>query len=433
MKKTIYKTISISLITLSIILFFVSSYFLSVQAFSNAKSKTLHEANMLKIILDQNPNYLEENSIETNLRITIVDSHGEVIYDNIYEAENLENHKNRPEIKEALASSTGYAQRNSPTNNTKYIYYAVLLNNGNVLRLSYEYNSIYNILYSQLSLIFLTIIIILLISLYITNYHVNKIVKPINNLNLEFPLQNKAYPELYPLLLSIDRHNKIKKEFSANVSHELKTPLTSISGYAEIMANGIAKEEDHKIFSQKIYDESQRLLQKINNIIKISKLDEEKVGLDFSNVNYKSLILSILDNLSGQINKNHITLETNLENISGQAIESVMYDGIHNIIQNAIKYNKIHGIIKITLQEINNNIYIRIKDSGIGIPQDDLDRIFERFYRVDKSRSQIVEGSGLGLAISKHAIMLHNGKINVYSKINEGTTFEIILPKIMIN
>ncbi len=429
MKKNIFKTILITSITISISAFLMSSFIIYNQAIEKVKMVVFNHASTLKEILDNNPNYLTQNNLQSNLRITLIDKEGFVLYDNFVDTKNLDNHLLREEVQEAINKKQGYSIRDSNTTNTKYIYFATILKNNNIIRVSYEFNTLSDNLKVQIILVFLVIVILLIICLIFSSYKINQIIKPINTLDLQNPLNNKTYPELRELLESLETHNNLRKEFSANVSHELKTPLTSISGYAEIMANNIAKIEDHQAISKKIYDEAQRLLEKINNIIKISKLDENKVDTDFTQINYKNLILEIVNNLQSLINKNNLKLELELEEITGNGISSLIFDAIYNIIQNSIKYNKPNGLIKIKLHQLDNNIYIRIKDTGIGIDKEEIPRIFERFYRVDKSRSQIIEGSGLGLAISKHAILLHNGKINVYSKINEGSTFEIIIPK----
>lgn len=429
MKKNIFKTILITSITISISAFLMSSFIIYNQAIEKVKMVVFNHASTLKEILDNNLSYLTQNNPQSNLRITLIDKEGFVLYDNFVDTKNLDNHLLREEVQEAINKKQGYSIRDSNTTNTKYIYFATILKNNNIIRVSYEFNTLSDNLKVQIILVFLVIVILLIICLIFSSYKINQIIKPINTLDLQNPLNNKTYPELRELLESLETHNNLRKEFSANVSHELKTPLTSISGYAEIMANNIAKIEDHQSISKKIYDEAQRLLEKINNIIKISKLDENKVDTDFTQINYKNLILEIVNNLQSLINKNNLKLELELEEITGNGISSLIFDAIYNIIQNSIKYNKPNGLIKIKLHQLDNNIYIRIKDTGIGIDKEEIPRIFERFYRVDKSRSQIIEGSGLGLSISKHAILLHNGKINVYSKINEGSTFEIIIPK----
>ena len=429
MAKRIYRTITFMTITVSMIVFFASSLILVNQMLSNTKSIVKNETEKLSILLNYDFEYLDKFDVLSDSRITLISSSGEVLYDNTLNIKELDNHSNRPEVINALKDGVGQSTRTSDTKKTQLYYYALKLNNGNVIRLSQATSTIWGIITPQIGLIVVSTTTILLISLFIANWQTKNIIKPINNLDLQNPLTNDVYPELTDLLLSLEEHNKLKREFSANVSHELKTPLTSISGFAEIMANGMVKGEDQKVFSQKIYDESQRLITKINDIIKVSKLDENKVEQDLIVVNYKELINDILNGLKPLISSRNIKVATSLSEVKGQAIKYMMYDALYNIIQNGIKYNKVNGSLFINLNEFQNNIYIIIKDTGIGIEQADIGRIFERFFRGDRSHSQTIEGTGLGLAITKHSIAIHNGTIEVYSKLEEGTTFELKIPK----
>jgi len=428
-QKRIFKTIATLTTTVSLIVFFASAYIIFYKVSQSIMATLKEETILLSNILNEDSEYLFNNKILIDSRITLIAYDGKVLFDNKVDIETLDNHDDRPEFINAINYGQSKSIRKSDSIKTQSYYYAVKLNNGNVIRLSQESSTVWGIIIPQINLIIAATILIVLISLFIANIQTKKIVEPINNLDLENPLSNKVYPELNDLLISLEENNKIKREFSANVSHELKTPLTSISGYAEIMANEISRAEDQKAFSQKIYDESQKLINKINDIIKVSKLDEKKAEQEFTLINYKILIEEILNTLNPMIQKNNIYVETDLQNVSGEAIRSIMYDCLFNIIQNGIKYNKRYGSIYISLNEFNNNIYITIKDTGIGISQEDLPRIYERFFRADRSRNQTIEGTGLGLAITKHGIARHKGTISTYSKINEGTIFEIILPQ----
>ena len=195
------------------------------------------------------------------------------------------------------------------------------------------------------------------------------------------------------------------------------------------MANGIAKEEDNKLFAQKIYDESQNLINKINDIIKISKLDENRIDLEYQRINYSQLINNCINKLEKFIEDKHIKVNFTSKEIYGFAIVYVMEDIIYNLIQNAIKYNKNNGKVDIDIKQDRKNVIITIADTGIGISDMDIDRIYERFFRSDRSHSSNIEGSGLGLAIVKHGINLHNGTITCDSKLNVGTTFTLSIPK----
>ncbi len=222
---------------------------------------------------------------------------------------------------------------------------------------------------------------------------------------------------------------KLRREFSANVSHELKTPLTSILGYAEIIKEGLAKPEDIKGFNEKIYTEATNLLELIEDILKISQLDEMKQTYKTEPVNLALLIENIISRLEIIAEKKNVIVKTDLEDVCFEGIQSVLDETFYNIIENAIKYNVVNGVVLVTLTKTSSKIKISVKDSGIGIPKESHDRVFERFYRVDKSHSSNIKGSGLGLSIVKHAVNVHKGKILLESEVMKGTKITVIFPK----
>ena len=426
MKNRIFKTMALSTIIAILITTLALSVYISNSYLTETKTIIKHEAIQLKQLLENDPNYLD-NELITEARITLIDANGYVLYDS--NTKDLENHLDRPEIKDAIIYGYGESLRKSDTYNKNMYYYAVKLNNGEILRLSSYSNSFMGIFIPTLTNSLFIMAILIILCLLLANYHAKEIVKPINNLNLANPQKEDTYEELAPLVDNLNLHNQMRKEFSANVSHELKTPLTSISGYAEIMANGIAKEEDNKLFAQKIYDESQNLINKINDIIKISKLDENRIDLEYQRINYSQLINNCINKLEKFIEDKHIKVNFTSKEIYGFAIVYVMEDIIYNLIQNAIKYNKNNGKVDIDIKQDRKNVIITIADTGIGISDMDIDRIYERFFRSDRSHSSNIEGSGLGLAIVKHGINLHNGTITCDSKLNVGTTFTLSIPK----
>ena len=426
MKNRIFKTMALSTIIAILITTLALSVYISNSYLTETKTIIKHEAIQLKQLLENDPNYLD-NELITEARITLIDSNGYVLYDS--NTKDLENHLDRPEIKDAIIYGYGESLRKSDTYNKNMYYYAVKLNNGEILRLSSYSNSFMGIFIPTLTNSLFIMAILIILCLLLANYQAKEIVKPINNLNLANPQKEDTYEELAPLVDNLNLHNQMRKEFSANVSHELKTPLTSISGYAEIMANGIAKEEDNKLFAQKIYDESQNLINKINDIIKISKLDENRIDLEYQRINYSQLINNCINKLEKFIEDKHIKVNFTSKEIYGFAIVYVMEDIIYNLIQNAIKYNKNNGKVDIDIKQDRKNVIITIADTGIGISDMDIDRIYERFFRSDRSHSSNIEGSGLGLAIVKHGINLHNGTITCDSKLNVGTTFTLSIPK----
>ncbi len=223
----------------------------------------------------------------------------------------------------------------------------------------------------------------------------------------------------------MEREN-LRREFSANVSHELKTPLTSISGFAEIIQDGLVKEEDIKKFAGRIYNEAQRLITLVEDIIKLSKLDEGNVELEKEEVDLYKLTREILTRLSPQAAKRKVHVEVTGEPVEYVGIRQILDEMIYNICENAIKYNKEGGKLTVWVGNTLQGKKICVTDTGIGIPENETDRIFERFYRVDKSHSKETGGTGLGLSIVKHGAMLHGAKIHVDSKLGEGTKIELI-------
>lgn len=428
MRKRIFLTI---ILIVSVALLFSNlflSAFITYILADNVKDEVKKETIELKQMI--NDGYSFEEQLLTNARVTIISSDGDVIFDS--QQIDLENHLDRPEIITAIKNGTGESLRKSDTINQDMYYYAVLLDDGIILRLSMETSSFIGILAPVILFSLFILCLLIVICFFVARWQANVIVKPINELNLANPNANDIYPELVPLINNLYLHNELRKEFSANVSHELKTPLTSISGYAEIMANGIARKEDIRMFANKIYQESQNLINKINDIIKISKLDENKIDLEIAEVNYDQLISKCIDKLDKFIFDKNIKIIYHHKNIYGQCISYVMEDILYNLIQNAIKYNKCNGTVFITLDEDKNNILIKIKDTGIGIKKEDLPRIYERFYRVDKSHNTAIEGSGLGLSIVKHGVGLHHGTIECDSDLGIQTTFNLKFPKKII-
>ncbi len=221
---------------------------------------------------------------------------------------------------------------------------------------------------------------------------------------------------------------KVRREFSANVSHELKTPLTSILGYAELIKIGMAKPEDIQRFSEKIHTEANSLLVLIDDIIKISQLDELKHNFDKENVDIEELVKGIISRLEMIAEKKNVTIHSNIEPVSIYGVHSIIDEMFYNIMENAIKYNNDDGSVSVSVKSKHDVIEVIIKDTGIGIPSESIERVFERFYRVDKSHSSAIKGTGLGLAIVKHAIQLHKGTIDVLSDEGTGTEMIITLP-----
>lgn len=375
------------------------------------------------------------DDVQSETRVTQIAQDGEVLYDSVQDTTTLENHGNRDEVKEALEYGTGSDIRESHTVSKMLIYYAVLMEDGTVLRVSKTMDTAFKMALTVLPFVLVIGIIMVFTAWLLTKHQVKKLIQPINELDLEEPLNNEIYEELRPLLERIDKQNKekdkisqMRREFSANVSHELKTPLTSISGYAEIMMNGMVRLEDIPEFSKRIYDEASRMITLVGDIIRLSKLDEKSVELEKEDVDLYGLTREIVSRLAIPAAKKNVSVELVGEHVKFCGIRAVLGEMIYNLCENAIKYNKENGSVGIWVGETLQGKKVIIRDTGIGIPEEHQERIFERFYRVDKSHSRETGGTGLGLSIVKHGALLHEAEIVIKSKVNEGTTMELIFP-----
>ena len=380
--------------------------------------------------------YLE--SIEdSSLRVTLIDLEGNVIFDNQLNESEMENHASREEFKEAKENGYGISKRYSSSLLKTFYYVAYKLDN-NIIRVSKVADSTLYILFINLWPLYIVAIVLIICSILLGFLLSKKIVDPINNINLEHPLENNKYKEIEPLLIRIEAQknelmkeneevlnaSKVRQEFTSNVSHELKTPLHVISGYAELIKEGIVKDSDVKEFGEKIYSEASRMSKLVEDIMKISKLESDKT-IEKTQLKLKNIVVSIVDSLMIEADKKNVKFKLSLNDCLINGNYDSIYSLIFNLVDNAIKYNKTNGKITIKLQEVSNNVILSVKDTGIGIPKEDLDRIFERFYRVDKSRSKDSGGTGLGLAIVKHSLIVNNATIKVESELKKGSTFTV--------
>lgn len=378
--------------------------------------------------------YLEElDAVQENTRITWIMDEGKVLYDSDHKDEaGLENHADRPEVREALKSGEGSNIRLSDTMDEEMYYYAVQLSDGTVLRVSKTMDTALRTAVKVLPGMGVIAVLMLLLAAALSRRQVTRMIRPINELDLNVPLENEMYEELTPLLKRIDEQNKqkdaiadMRKEFSANVSHELKTPLTSISGYAEIMKNGLVKPEDMKVFSERIYNEASRLITLVEDIIKLSKLDEGAIEVEKEEVDLYELTREIVSRLAPQAEKRSVHVEVTGENVIYYGVRQILDEMIYNICENAIKYNKKGGSVSVWVGATLKGKKVIVTDTGIGIPEDQQERIFERFYRVDKSHSKETGGTGLGLSIVKHGAIMHDAQIHVESEMGKGTKMEL--------
>ena len=386
-----------------------------------------------------------DNLNAKDYRITWIDSSGNVLFDNEINAEKMENHLEREEIKEALTSGIGESSRYSDTLAEKQLYAAKRLPDGSVIRLAVVQLAIWALFLGFAQPICFVIVIALVLSFLLASRLARKIVEPINEIDLDNPSQyynQENYKEVEPLLRRISAQQRqikndqeqieqtalIRQEFTANVSHELKTPLHAISGYAELIEKGLVKDNDIKSFAEKIRIESVRLTNLVEDIINLTRLDNGVDDTEEEECDLYRIAENAIDSLEVAAFASNITVTLDGTCAPMLGIPQMLYSVVYNLCDNAIKYNYSGGSVKVTIDQEYGKTILSVKDSGVGIPDECIDRIFERFYRVDKSHSKEVGGTGLGLSIVKHAVIIHNGEIDVNSRIGEGTEFIIMLP-----
>lgn len=375
----------------------------------------------------------------SDIRITLVDPSGKVLFDNRADPSQMENHTNREEIREAMEEGEGSSTRYSDTIDERSVNYAVQLDDGNILRLSGTQFSAWALLKGMIQMIAIVLAITIILSSLLAYRLARKIVRPLNEIDFEHPQDTKGiqeYEELEPLLRKLHSQNrmlqnemeereKMRREFTANVSHELKTPLTSISGFAEIIREGLVKEEDISRFAGKIYTESQRLIRLVEDIIKISQLDDEELELERTHVDLSEIVREVKSTLTPEALKHHIRIILKTEPVQIKGIRQILVEMVYNLCDNAVKYNRDGGEVVISLYRVADEAVLCIRDTGIGIPEEEQNRVFERFYRVDKSHSKEVGGTGLGLAIVKHAALYHNAQVSLKSRLGTGTEITV--------
>lgn len=381
------------------------------------------------------------NSIKN--RITLIHKDGTVYFDNMVDASRLENHSLREEFVAAKEKGAAKVSRYSSTMTDKTLYFAKSLQNGDVLRISCDQHSVAVLVLGMSQTLLIMLVLAVIISGIAAVWTSRRITNPLNQINLEKPESCAVYEELKPFTKRIAEENyekiqreELRKQFTANVSHELKTPLTSISGFAEILKNGGTDEKTTKDFAGTIYEESQRMISLVNDIIKLSKLDEKSISLEKEPIELLGLSKEIAKILSTSAKAKNVKLDVHGDSGKIMGVQPVIYEMIYNLIDNAIKYNVQNGTVEVTVKEENpkkghtfgNKTVISVRDTGIGIPKNEQDRVFERFYRIDKSRSKELGGTGLGLSIVKHAAKFHDAAINLSSKEGEGSTFTITFP-----
>ena len=377
-------------------------------------------------------NYLEE--IKSADCVTWIAADGTVLYDS--SSPELNNQKDCPEVRDALTDGEGYGVRSSDSTGASTMYYACRCEDGTVLRLSRPLSVVRDALIA-VSPILWVILLVLLISGVMAFRLADRILRPVNGLNIDDPDPSKTYPELSPLVerlreqkeaiqTEVGMRENLRKEFSANVSHELKTPLTSISVFAELMRDGNVPEDKVREFSGDIYRESQRMITLVDDIMRLSKLDEEKGFPEAELIDLFALAKDILSRLKSQADQRDISLSLSGEHVEINGVTPVIDEMIYNLVDNAIKYNRDGGSVRVRTGRKEGRPYLSVMDTGIGIPKEAQERVFERFYRVDKSHSKKIGGTGLGLSIVKHGAHLHGAEIELQSEPGEGTAITIL-------
>ena len=370
-------------------------------------------------------------------RITWIADDGSVLYDSDFRLP-IANQLHCSEVSEALKTGEGQGIRQSESSGQETMYYALLCSDGTVLRLSRPMSTVRYALVS-VSPVFFVLLLVLMISTLLSFRTARQIVKPINELDLD-TLDSSPYPELAPLVhrirdqqLTIQEQSteqeRLRREFSANVSHELKTPLTSIMGFAELMAKGDVPANLVAEFSADIFRESQRMISLVNDIIRLSRLDEGGPELQTELVNLYSLAEDTLDSMQALADRQNVRLELEGEPVEIYGVWQLLSEALYNLCENAIKYNKPGGSVTVRIGETDDHAAeLSVSDTGIGIPPEHQSRVFERFYRVDKSHSKEVGGTGLGLSIVKHVAQYHDAELSLTSTPGSGTCVTLRFP-----
>ena len=375
--------------------------------------------------------------VESDLRLTIIGSDGRVLYDNEADSVAMGNHSSRPEIREAMQDGEGEAVRNSETLSRSTFYYAIRLADGSILRLSKDARSIYSIFSQALPMMAGIFIVLLILCMVAAKVLTAKLIAPIEKLaeNIGECTEMQTYEELTPFMVMIRKQHedimknaRMRQEFSANVSHELKTPLTSISGYAELIETGMASEQDTVRFAHGIHNSANRLLTLINDIIRLSELDGTEGEADTELLDLHEMAQNCVEMLSMSAEKHDVTIALSGTECYVTANRQMMEELLYNLCDNAIRYNNPGGSVDVQTYAREDHTYLIVKDTGIGIFKEHQERIFERFYRVDKSRSKSTGGTGLGLAITKQLVDKMDGSIELKSKAGVGTTVIVKIP-----
>ena len=434
MSRTIFRAcmlVGVLVLALCTVLFFILQYLQTEDETYAALNQEAEYAEQGLMIGGED--YL--HSLGTVNRVTWIRPDGSVIYDNVFDSP--ANQSGFAEVRAALADGEGKGIRRSASSGVETMYYARRCADGTVLRLSRPLSAVRSALIA-VSPVLWVIVLVLFISLAAAFRASRKIVRPINAMDLD-GAEAAPYPELTPLLerireqkttiaAQIAERESLRKEFSANVSHELKTPLTSISGFAELMAAGDVPPDKVREFSGDIYRESQRLIDLVNDIIHLSRLDEEGYEPEREPVDLFDLASDTLDSLRTQADKQLVRLKQEGAHVTVTGVWRLLGEMVYNLCDNAIKYNVPGGSVTVETGQRGGCAYLTVSDTGVGIPAEHQSRVFERFYRVDKSHSKAIGGTGLGLSIVKHGAQFHGAALSLESAPGAGTKITITFP-----
>ena len=379
--------------------------------------------------------------------ITWIGADGKVLYDTAVDAAAMTDHQARAEVREALASGFGQDQRLSATLTERMLYAAQRLNDGTVLRLAIAQSSILTMLLGVGQGVAAVILLALALSVFLARRLSTRIVAPLNE--VDRPMENPGYEELTPLLRRLDAQQRqlkiqsaqleldaaeraeaeaMRRQFTANVSHELKTPLHVISGYAELMQNGMVKPEDVGPFAGRIYDEARLMGKLVEDVISLSHLDEGAGDMPFEPVDLADAAASAVESLRPEAEKAGVELAFTGEAAPMEGIPTLLHSIVFNLCENGIKYDRPGGHVAVSVEKTPAGTVLTVRDDGAGIPPEQQEHVFERFYRGDRSRSRDVPGTGLGLSIVKHAAAVHGGRIELKSAPGQGTEITVTFP-----
>jgi len=385
-------------------------------------------------VFEQDDAYIKKLT-ENNVRITVINTDGSIRFESSANTENMANHSTRPEVIAALEKGEGEAIRNSETMDRNTFYYAVRIDDNTILRVAKEADSIWSVFASTFPVIGIIVTILFIICIGLAKVMTKSFIKPIEQIanDMEHCSSISTYKELVPLINTIQKQHedilrsaRIRQEFTANVSHELKTPLTAISGYAELIENGMASGDDMRRFAGEIHQNSNRLLVLINDIIRLAELDSREVEVPFDKVDLYQVAESCINMIRINAKKHGVSLSLEGTHCEIIANKEMIEEVIFNLCDNAIRYNNKGGSVRVSVEQKGDEAMLSVKDTGIGISKEHQERIFERFYRVDRSRSKLTGGTGLGLAIVKHVIGKHNAEMTLESEKGKGTEIKII-------